>query len=1812
MKSKGWKKKFVSATLLAGLLSASCMPVLAEEQERPKAAALPEVKTIAEIDFGSLESLDSGLGGWKVNKGAGTAELVDDNEKGKVLRLQRNTGGNETSLVKDNLDIREEDYRYVSVETKMKLGTESHANQFSIPYLSDSKDTVAYTLYTDDDWSQYKSHVNGKNDANKLSAGAAVPGKWQTVRMDIDLKEDSYRVSVDGEYLLAGAGARAKVDNLSKIKYYADSWNTGTIYFQSVKITAQVARTQSAVFYVSNSGDDTADGMSEETSWASIDRVNQEPFIPGDKILFQAGGKWENETLQPQGSGDNSAKITIGSYGEGAMPQIAANGKVKDALYLCNQQYWEISGLDISNTVEGFTQITNGGIPTGNVAERDAEQGKKLGEYRGIHIAGRDEASLKGFWIHDVKVHDVTGEVAWIGNTGLKDTGIVNNAGLDGSKRTGGLLIECLQPTGNKPTQFSDIVIEDSQFINNSFCGITVKQWHGSGNQYSANPGWDSRNNGKKNGAPDYADSNWYPHSNILIQDNYINQGASAYACNGIYLTSSKDSVIQNNVLEHIGTCGIELYFADNVAVQFNEVSDVVKKGGGADDNAIDPDWRVTNALIQYNYIHDCGEGLLLCGVEYNSGVIRYNLVQDCGRSYVHYSMGSGYFQIYNNVFYRSADGNGTNNFDPWGGGTASYFNNVFYDGKKTGFTYSGGSSFSYYNNAYYGTAAPSRDSNAILLAEDPFEGTAPSLSRMGSFESGVLLEANGLKPKPVSELASAGSIKDANGISIEDGLKSKGTKFNFTSLAEANKSYFNNCVNIERKDYPAFKKTDAEATLDTNWTQNTASDQTPSIGLFESTIDENAVILKGKVSDGINVLADAAVEVNAGGNVVQTKTNASGLYSILEGLAPGKAVITVKRDGYEDAVSETVLEKGKINIADITVPLLPMPEAYTYTVIDENFDNNSSEDFAFDKGSAYENGQMVITKGMGNAEAAVSYFSAQTANQKGVDFSFNWTCDAANKMGFEFRDSYGRLLFAICAAPGKNELRTSTTGGAVSDAKAAAAEEPAWSAFALDTSKTYTIRVHADFEAKQLSYQVAEKGSSVLTQELNVPTEAVNLAKMNACSWWDSKPQYIDNFKLTAPEAADLPLAGKTVYAFGDSIAAGHQYMQSSFIDFVAAKEDLRLTKLAINGATIMDVGYQGGQILAQIENAPAEGPDFVLFDGGTNDAEYIYKNNIAYGTVGESKEPESFDTATFAGAFEQTVYQIKQKWPDAQLIYTAVHKMGSRDNAVQEALHSLELQICEKWGIALANVYEDAVLDTNDTNQKNNYTFDSNGSNGLPGVNGSGTHPNFAAIEEFYVPVVSAAFRNPEVPGSDAADKEALQQLYEENKDKINDGYTADTWQAFQSALAGAEAVLENPTALQEEADNALAALQSAIENLSKEEPATYDKNMLLALIIVADKDLAQNGFYEEEGLVVLKTAVETARNTADDPDATQEDIDVQSRELQNALDSLITISGKEVNALRDARIKALAETLKTDVYTEDSIQKLQEAIAAAENIMYAQDSEDEAIAEQITALETAVGALEEKEDPVPVEKAALGKLLETANKQAQKTDLYTEESLAALTEAISNAQMVYDDPSAEQDAVDGQLSALQAALDGLAEKQKEPEVNKAELIALIEEAEALSVSEGVYTEDSMAALKKALADAKAVLNKADVTQEEVDTQKNQLQAAIDGLAEKTPEDNKDPDDSKKDENDNGAGEDNHVSGGDNNGAGKNNNGSGSYNKQTAGGKANTNSGQKAPSRVKSIQTGDKTNITIFCMLSVISAMLILGIVLHRRKTK
>lgn len=1134
----------------------------------------PTVKYTPSIDFAQVTDLNDAtqMHGWTYSNGGGTTELVTDAEMGQVLKMSRTSDGGETALIYDGLNITESDTRYVTVTAEMKLDKDGYAHQYSIPYIFNNSGAVAYSLFTNDNAAKYQSHVNGKNTTD---AGTLTTGTWQTVRMDIDMQSDAFSVSVDGVMSLRNAKARTATDNLQKIKFYADSWNRGTLYIKSVSVTASnidpfAPHTTAATYYVSPNGDDSKDGKTEQTAWKTIARVNQDTYIPGDKILFERGGEWTGKTLAPQGSGSAAAYITIGAYGNKTAhaPRISANGKVADALYLYNQQYWEICDLDISNNVEGTKMVAGDTNPTGNVTKRNNEEGSKLGDYRGIHIAGRDVATLQGYYIHNVRVHDVSGIVSWIGNTGKYEPGIGNNYGYDASKRTGGILIEAIAPTGNtsingQPTVFSNITIEDSEFVNNSFCGITIKQYNNGKNQNNG-AGWANRYG--SGGAPDYSNPNWHPHTNIVIRGNYINQGASAYACNGMYLCGVKDSVVEKNLLENIGTCGIELFFADNVAVQYNDISNVRWKGGGQDANAIDPDWRASNILIQYNYIHDCGEGLLLCGMSYNSGTIRYNLIQDCTSSYIHYSMGGGYFQINNNVFYRSKDGYGTSNFDPWGGGTASYVNNIFYDGKGTGFGFSGGSSFSYYNNAYYGTPACSKDSNPIILTEDPFEGTAPTMSRVGSTATGALLEANGLIPKTSSGLVASGADKDANGIALTDGLNGKGSKLNYTSLIAA----YGDIVPIAATAYPVFEKTGAEATLSTTYTQTAASATAPTIGLFEVSMPEDAVYLRGTVSDDVNACANAKVTVTVGDKTIETTTNDSGVFSITEGLTAGEATITVTVEGRDTYTKTITLESGKVNTVEVAVPMPAMPNAYSDTLIREAFDEDAGA-LAFNTKATVADGRLALSPG--NAASSYADFDEDVQSRTAVDFSFDFKYqNGTNKGGFQFRDSDGRLLFAMCVktADGGNTMRTPAAASLVGGTQMS---EPKWVDHTADYNKTYVVRVHADFEAGTVSYQLKDKATDkVVLQELNILTNATNLARMYSSNWYQAKTQYIDNFVLTArsnepePVVVDKTALQKAIDANTGKVET--DYTAETWADFAKALADAKAV-LADENAT-------------------------------------------------------------------------------------------------------------------------------------------------------------------------------------------------------------------------------------------------------------------------------------------------------------------------------------------------------------------------------------------------------------------------------------------------------------------------------------------------------------------------------------------------------------------------------------------------------------------------------------------------------------------
>jgi len=75
-------------------------------------------------------------------------------------------------------------------------------------------------------------------------------------------------------------------------------------------------------YYVdATNGNDFNNGLSPETAWKTISKVNSMDFKPGDTILFKRGEIWREQLIVPS-SGTEGRPITFGAYGEGEKPKI--------------------------------------------------------------------------------------------------------------------------------------------------------------------------------------------------------------------------------------------------------------------------------------------------------------------------------------------------------------------------------------------------------------------------------------------------------------------------------------------------------------------------------------------------------------------------------------------------------------------------------------------------------------------------------------------------------------------------------------------------------------------------------------------------------------------------------------------------------------------------------------------------------------------------------------------------------------------------------------------------------------------------------------------------------------------------------------------------------------------------------------------------------------------------------------------------------------------------------------------------------------------------------------------------------------------------------------------------------------------------------------------------------------------------------------------------------------------------------------------------------------------------------------------------
>ncbi len=244
--------------------------------------------------------------------------------------------------------------------------------------------------------------------------------------------------------------------------------------------------------------------------------------------------------------------------------------------------------------------------------------------------------------------------------------------------------------------------------------------------------------------------------------------------------------------------------------------------------------------------------------------------------------------------------------------------------------------------------------------------------------------------------------------------------------------------------------------------------------------------------------------------------------------------------------------------------------------------------------------------------------------------------------------------------------------------------------------------------------------------------------------------------------------------------------------------------------------------------------------------------------------------------------------------------------------------------------------------------------------------------------------------------------------------DSYTQDSWAALESALDEAKAILADATASPDQVDAAAKALKAAMEAL-----VNIDE---LAAAVKAAEALKEED-YTVDTWAALKAALDAAKATLADTDATQAQVDAAAKTLKEAMS---TLGLRVYLAELEAAIKA-AEALKEADYTAESWAPLKAALVAARATLADPDATQAQVDAAAKALKDAANALVRL-----VDTSALEAAIQVA-KQVNKAN-YTEESYKAMQEALQDAEAVLADEAHTQAQVDAATKALKDAINSL----------------------------------------------------------------------------------------------------------------------------------------------------------------------------------
>lgn len=160
-------------------------------------------------------------------------------------------------------------------------------------------------------------------------------------------------------------------------------------------------------------------------------------------------------------------------------------------------------------------------------------------------------------------------------------------------------------------------------------------------------------------------------------------------------------------------------------------------------------------------------------------------------------------------------------------------------------------------------------------------------------------------------------------------------------------------------------------------------------------------------------------------------------------------------------------------------------------------------------------------------------------------------------------------------------------------------------------------------------------------------------------------------------------PIEGKTVLFLGSSVTNGASSLHNSLPEYFAARMGCRSIKEAVDGTTLVDDG--ASSYIQRMRNNvdPTEKIDLLICQLSTNDA----SKEMPLGELSAGRSLSDFDTKTITGSIEYIICYARETWGCPTIFYTNARY----DSAAYGAMVSRLLEIQEKWGIGVLNLWTD-----------------------------------------------------------------------------------------------------------------------------------------------------------------------------------------------------------------------------------------------------------------------------------------------------------------------------------------------------------------------------------------------------------------------------------------------------------------------------------------------------------------------------------------